>query len=212
MEKKLDWRKDEKSIYGAEAKPYTITIPKMKYFMIRGLGNPNNEDFSNKIGVLMSLSYAVRFMPRKGYTPEGYVNYGVYPLEGMWSATEEVEEGMLNKDKLIYTIMVRQPEFVNTETVKRAFEEAEKKVDTKLLSEAGFVELEEGKCVQMLHTGPFDNEPETFRIMQTYIEENDLCKRSFTIGTEQFYHKEIYLKDTRKIELSKMKTILRYYV
>lgn len=81
---KFEWRKHEKDLYLPKEKPVLVTVPKQKFFMISGKGNPNSEEFSEKIGVLYSLAYAVRMMPKQGFTPEGYFEYTVYPLEGIW--------------------------------------------------------------------------------------------------------------------------------
>jgi hypothetical protein len=51
-------------------KPEIVTVPKQKFFMISGKGNPNTEEFSEKVSILYSLAYAVRMMPKKGFTPD----------------------------------------------------------------------------------------------------------------------------------------------
>ena len=108
---KYEWRKQEKNLYLPGNEPVLITVPQQRFLMISGKGNPNNEEFSEKTGVLYSLAYAVRMMPRQGYTPEGYFEYTVYPLEGIWDLTEKGRKSnTLNKDELVYTIMIRQPE------------------------------------------------------------------------------------------------------
>ena len=96
---KYEWKKDEKELYAPKELPTLITVPKYKYFTINGHGNPNSEEFSEKIGVLYSLAYAVRMMPKNGYTPEGYFEYTVYPLEGVWDLSEKGKElYSFNKD------------------------------------------------------------------------------------------------------------------
>jgi len=120
---KYEWKKQEKDLYLPKAEPTLITVPKQKFFMIGGKGNPNNEEFAEKTSVLYSLAYAVRMMPKQGYTPEGYFEYTVYPLEGIWDLTEEGRKSdTLNKDELVYTIMIRQPDFVTQEVAERALE------------------------------------------------------------------------------------------
>ena len=85
----------------------------MKYFTIEGKGNPNKEGFQTDVEALYSLSYAIRMMPKKGITPEGYVEYTVYPLEGIWDLDEEGRKlDYLDKDHLVYKLMIRQPDFV----------------------------------------------------------------------------------------------------
>jgi len=203
---KYEWRKQEKNLYMPKQKPELITVPEQKFLMIEGKGNPNNEEFANKIEVLYSLSYAIRMMPKQGYTPEGYFEYTVYPLEGVWDLTEEGRNlDILNKDELIYTIMIRQPDFVTEEVVERAYESVRKKKSHPLLDEVTFGTMEDGLSVQILHVGPFDDEPRSFEKMKEFIINNNL-----EIVTLR--HREIYLSDIRKVEPEKLKTVLRYRV
>lgn len=145
-------------------------------------------------------------MPKQGYTPEGYFEYTVYPLEGIWDLTEEGRKlDKLNKDELVYTLMIRQPDFVNEEIVERAFERIRKKKPHKYLNDVRFDTMEDGLCVQMLHVGPYDNEPETFKIMDEFTMNNNLERVSLI-------YKEIYLSDVRRVQPEKLKTVLRYKV
>ncbi len=203
---KFEWKKQEKKLYLPKEKPELLTVPKQKFFMISGKGNPNDEEFSEKIGVLYSLSYAVRMMPKQGYTPEGYFEYTVYPLEGVWDLTEEGKQSnILNKDELLYTIMIRQPDFVSQEVVNKAFENVRKKKPYPLLKDVTFETIEDGLSVQMMHIGSYDDEPQSFQKMKDFIKENNL-----EITTLR--HREIYISDARKTEKSKLKTVLRYKV
>lgn len=203
---KFEWKKQEKSLYLPKEKPVLITVPKQKFFMISGKGNPNSEEFAEKIGILYSLAYAVRMMPRKGYTPEGYFEYTVYPLEGVWDLTEEGRQSaILKKDELLYTIMIRQPDFVTEEVVNKAFEIVRNKGNNPLLKDVTFGTMEDGLAVQMLHVGSYDDEVQSFQQMKNFIKENNL-----EIVTLK--HREIYISDARKTEKSKLKTVLRYQV
>jgi hypothetical protein len=203
---KFEWKKQEKNLYLPKEKPDLITVPQQKFFMISGKGNPNDEEFSEKIGVLYSLAYAVRMMPKQGYTPDGYFEYTVYPLEGIWHFTEEGKQSnTLNKDELLYTIMIRQPDFVTQEVVNKAFENVRKKKTHPLLNDVTFETMEDGLSVQMMHIGSYDDEPQSFEQMKKFIKENNLEMTTIK-------HREIYLSDARKTEKSKLKTVLRYMV
>ena len=197
---KHEWKKHEKELYAPKEIPQLISVPKQKFFMIKGKGNPNDEDFSERIGILYSLSYAVRMMPKKGFVPEGYFEYTVYPLEGVWEAVNTSD-----KSTFSYTIMIRQPDFVTEEVVNKAFEIVNVKKPNPLLKEAYYGEMEEGLSVQVLHIGDYDDEPKSFEKMIEFMNENNLEK----IGE---MHREIYLSDARKVERNKLKTILRYMV
>lgn len=203
---KYEWRKQEKNLYIPKQKPELVSIPEQKFFLIKGKGNPNENEFAEKIGVLYSLAYAVRMMPKQGCTPAGYFEYTVYPLEGIWDLTEEGKKlDTLNKDELLYTIMIRQPDFVTKEIVDRAFEHVEKKKPHPFLNDVRFGTFQDGLSVQMLHVGPYDDEPQSFKVMNGFIKNNNLEKTSLQ-------HREIYLSDFRKVEPSKLKTVLRYKV
>ncbi len=203
---KYEWRKKEKELYLPKDKPVLITVPEQKFLMISGKGDPNQEEFSEKVAALYSLSYAIRMMPRNGYTPDGYFEYTVYPLEGIWDLTEKGRKSpTLIKDELLYTIMIRQPDFVTEEVVEKAFEIAGKKKPNPLLDEVSFDTMEDGLSVQMMHIGPYDDETRTFDQMKKFIQENDL--EIITLA-----HREIYISDPRRTDPSKLKTVLRYRV
>ncbi|MGX2961901.1 GyrI-like domain-containing protein [Peribacillus sp. JNUCC 23] len=151
---KYEWRKRDKEIYLPKNKPILVDIPPMKYFMLKGKGNPNSEAFKEAVQTLYALSYAIRMMPKKGFTREGYFEYTVFPLEGIWDLDEIGRQlDKLDKDRLIYKLMIRQPEFVSNELFIMAKNIAEKKVSEKLLNQVTFEEIKEGLCVQCMHIG-----------------------------------------------------------
>lgn len=203
---KYEWKKEEKQLYSPKPIPELITVPKQKFFTLKGQGNPNSDSFAEKIGVLYSLAYAVKMMPKQGYIPDGYFEYTVYPLEGLWDLTEEGRKSeILNKNEFLYTIMIRQPDFVVPDVVEKAFETVGKKKPHPLLDEVIFETLEDGLSVQMLHLGPYDNEPQSFKLMNEFVANHNLEKRMLV-------HREIYLSDARQVQPEKLKTVLRYMV
>jgi hypothetical protein len=205
---KHEWRKKEKNIYLPKNKPEHIHIPPFKFITIDGTGNPNDEHFPEYIAVLYALSYAVKMSPKKGLAPEGYFDYTVYPLEGIWDLNEEAKQnyqGTLNKDDLVFKLMIRQPDFVSPEFVAQMLEFTKQKKPHPLLEQLRFEVMEDGECVQMMHLGPYDEEPASFQKMETFAEENGLVRLSKT-------HREIYLSDFRKVAPEKLKTVLRFEV
>lgn len=203
---KREWRKEEKALYLPKGKPEQVTVPVQKFFMIRGKGDPNKEEFAEKIGVLYSLAYAVRMMPKSGYTPPGYEEYTVYPLEGVWELGEEcINTDPRNKDGYVYTLMVRQPDFVTPEVVERAFEQVKRKKPHPFLETASFTTMEDGMAVQMMHAGSYDDEVDTFQVMDNYLQENGLRRRLLS-------HREIYVTNVNREHPEKQKTVLRYFV
>ncbi len=205
---KQDWRKGEKIYYLPKQEPVLVDVPEFKYFTITGRGNPNDPFFAEYISVLYSLSYAIKMSPKQHRAPSGYVEYTVYPLEGVWDLTEEGKNdyrGTLDKNELLFTLMIRQPDFVTEEYAAETIEQTKKKKQNRLLEEVNFESIMEGRCVQMLHLGSYDAEPASFKMMEEYAKGLQLERLSRR-------HKEIYLSDPGRVEKDKLKTVLRFGV
>lgn len=202
---KYEWRKEEKEIYMTKIKPQLCTIPKQQFLTIQGQGNPNSVEFSEQVGALYALSYALKMMPRKGADIEGYYDYVVYPLEGFWTMPADFDGEIIDKDLLIYEIMIKQPLFITEDLVKEAKKMAAKKVAKSLLEAVELKTIDEGLTVQVLHKGPFDEEYQSFEKISEFCEKNQLTR--IDKG-----HKEVYLSDFRKVTPDKLKTILRVAV
>lgn len=200
---KYDWRKEEKELYAPKTKPQVQLVPKQKYIKIKGEGNPNEQEFADRVEALYALAYGIRMAPRNGVDIEGYYDYGVYPLEGIWSTKNP--DDVYDKSKYTYTIMIRQPDFVNQKDFDTVLEKVKLKKNLPLLDNIKFEELEDGKIIQILHNGTYDNETASFNIMKEYMKEYGLKQRCFE-------HREIYLNDSRKTAPDKLKTILRYFL
>ena len=155
---------------------------------------------------MYTLSYGIRMLPKKGVTPEGFVEYTVFPLEGIWDLDEEGRKMKeLNKDHLIYKLMIRQPEFVTEDLFQKVLETARKKKPDLPLERVKFETWEDGLCVQMMYVGSYDEEPKTFRVMEQFCKNENLVRTDLT-------HKEIYITDPRKTSPEKAKTVLRFQV
>lgn len=205
---KHEWRKQEKPIYFPGKSPETIDIPEFRFFAIEGEGNPNNDFFTEYVGVLYQLSYGVKMNLKKlgARVPKGYMDYTVYPLEGVWDIRKEAKKdfnGTINKEDLIFKLMIRQPDFINEAFAHEIVELNKKKKPHPLLDKVTFENITEGKCIQMLHLGSYDNEPESFRKMEAFASEKGLERVSKA-------HREIYLSDFRKVAPEKLKTVLRF--
>jgi|SRR5690606_272848 len=203
---KFEWRKELKELYLPGKKPTIIDVPEMKFFAIDGRGNPNDEPFKEHIEILYGLSYAIRMMPKKGMTPEGYFEYTVFPLEGHWDLDEEGRKlDYLDKDHLVYKLMIRQPDFVTEELFQYAVDTVKKKKPNLNVEQVKFETIREGLCVQAMHIGSYDDEPKTFERMEQFCLENNLKRAEKT-------HKEIYISDMRRTAPEKLKTVLRFKV
>ncbi len=207
---KHEWRKKEKDTYLPKSKPAFIEVPTFQFATIRGEGNPNSSEFKEYVGALYSLSYTLKMtLKKRDVQPMGYSDYTVYPLEGVWDLQEAAREhydGTLNKDDLAYHLMIRQPDFVTPDLFGDMLDLARKKKNPNpKLDQVLFETISEGPCVQMLHVGPFENEPESFRQMEAFAEAEGLTRLSKT-------HREIYLSDINKVPAEKWKTVLRFRV
>ncbi|HJV77382.1 MAG TPA: GyrI-like domain-containing protein [Paludibacter sp.] len=205
---KYDWKKMEKAFYSPKNKPEKVIIPPMNFFSIRGEGNPNDSFFADYIGVLYALSYAVKMSPKSGSVPDNYFEYSVYPLEGVWDVNDEAKRrpmDRLDKDSLIFNLMIRQPDFVTAEYAAEIIERTKIKKAHPLLDKVKFEQIEDGNCIQMLHLGSYDSEPQSFAEMEAFAESQGLIRKSKI-------HREIYLSDARKTQSGKLKTVLRFQV
>lgn len=204
---KHEWRKKEKDIYMPKSKPEEVLLPDFKYFTIEGQGNPNDPSFSSYIEVLYALSYAVKMSVKSGKEPEGFYDYVVYPLEGLWDLKEETKpvEGQFNKEDLIFKLMIRQPDFVTSAYATEIIEQVKIKKKLPLLDQIKFEIIEEGSCVQVLHVGSYDSEALSFDKINAYCKEHQLKRKYHS-------HREIYLSDFRRVAKDKLKTVLRVEV
>lgn len=203
MAEKYEWKKMEKGFYNPGRQPQLVDIPSFQYFILSGKGNPNDAFFAEYVQCLYSLSYSAKMRWKK----EKAFDYAVYPLEGVWSLQNEASfnNGRLNKNELVFNLMIRQPDFISEEYAAEIIESVKIKKPHPLLEQGTFESISEGRCVQMLHIGSYDNEPATFAEMASFAEEHHLSRISPV-------HREIYLSDARKVQPEKLKTILRFQV
>lgn len=207
---KYDWKKQEKHLYGVKKEPKVVTVPPQKFLTIAGEGDPNNEDFSNRVGVLYPVAWSIKMGFKKFYQAHqelqgefDYSEFAIFPLEGIWT-TKNVED-ITDKDSFAYKIMLRQPDWITQEMFETAVAAVMKKDPNELLNELAFETIEDGKCLQILHLGSFDDEPASFQKMDQFAEANGLTRRCHD-------HREIYLNDARKTAPEKRRTILRYQI
>lgn len=203
----FDFKKEYKELYQPKRKPEIISVPKMNYIAVRGKGDPNEENgaYQQAIGILYAVAYTLKMSYKTDYKIEGFFEYVVPPLEGFWwqDGINGVDYG--NKDGFNWISLIRLPDFISEKDFSWAVKTAstKKKIDC---SKAEFFSVEEGLCVQVMHIGSFDNEPETVNIMNEFLKEKGYQN---DFGTTRFHH-EIYLSDARKTLPEKMKTVIRH--
>ncbi|GHV08677.1 transcriptional regulator [Spirochaetia bacterium] len=200
----LDYEKEYKDLYLPGLEPVLIKIPEINFVSLAGKGDPNdiNGEYKSAVEILYGIQYTIKMSKKGTYIPEGYFDYVVPPLEGFWWFNSKTD--IKDKSKYNWISVIRLPEYVTKDVFTWACGEAgkKKKIDT---SKAQLIKIQEGLCVQCMHTGSFDDEPETLKLIDTFIKENNLIKDL----TDKRKHHEIYLSDPRKTEEAKMKTVLR---
>lgn len=203
----FDLKKEYKEFYKPKTKPKIVTVPKANYIAVRGEGNPNEEDgaYQQAINVLYAVAYTLKMSYKTDYKIEGFIEYVVPPLEGFWwqETGQGVDYG--NKDAFKWISVIRLPDFVSKIDFDWAVEMAtnKKKLDC---SSAEFLTIDEGLCVQIMHIGPFEDEPESIAMMDAYLVENGY-ENDFTSTR---LHHEIYLSDPRRVSKEKWKTVIRH--
>lgn len=203
----FDFKKEYKEFYQPKNRPEIVTVPRANYIAVRGQGDPNEEGgaYQQAIGVLYAVAYTLKMSYKTDYRIEGFYDYVVPPLEGFWrqEGAEGIDYG--NKAAFRWISVIRLPDFVTEKDFAWAVETAAKKKKLDC-SAAEFLTVDEGLCVQILHEGPFDEEPATVALMDAYIREkgyvNDL--------DEERQHHEIYLSDARKVAPEKWRTVIRH--
>ena len=202
----FDYKKEYKEFYMPPKKPVIEHIPPMNYVAVRGQGNPNSEDgdYKKSIGMLYAISYTIKMSKLGKHKLDGYFDYVVPPLEGLWWLKDGKLFNYSRKDEFCWISMIRLPDFVKKADFDWAVSEATIKKNMNL-SSAEFFTLDEGLCVQCMHIGSYDNEPTTVNSMRTYANEQGY---EFDLSGTRLHH-EIYLSDPRKCAPDKLKTVIR---
>lgn len=208
---KIDYKKDYKDLYQPSVKPSIIDIPEMLFITVEGSGNPNTSaSYQEALEILYGLSFTIKMSKMNGTQPEGYFEYVVPPLEGLWYVDETAFDGInvTDKDKFRWISMIRQPEFVTEAVFEKAKESLAKKKPGLNINRAKFVHMTEGLCVQAMHKGSYDNEPQTIKKIKDFVKENGYVEDF----SDTRYHHEIYLSDPRKCAPERLKTVIRHPV
>ena len=208
---KIDYKKEYKDLYQPQTKPSVIEVPEMRFITVRGSGNPNTSaSYQEALEILYGLSFTIKMSKMNGTQPEGYFEYVVPPLEGLWYVDDMAFDGInvTDKDKFHWISMIRQPEFVTEAVFEKARKVLAEKKPGLAVGKAEFVYITEGLCVQAMHKGAYDDEPETIARMKRFIEENGY-QEDFS---DTRYHHEIYLSDPRRCAPKNLKTVIRHPV
>ncbi len=196
---KLDLVKEYKVYYKSGTKPEIVEFDPVKYLTIEGKGEPAGDVFTRKIEALYPLAYGIKKVCKdKGN------DFGVPKLEGLWWVEGNKPALEVPRSEWCWKLLIRMPEFVTKEMMVSVQPGVAKKKKNELIHEISFEKITEGRCVQIMHIGPYSTEPDTINKLMAFMAESGLSVNGL--------HHEIYLSDPRKTEPSKMKTLIRYPV
>jgi len=195
---KVDLFKLHRKEYASPKKPILVNVKTAAYLAIDGQGAPGDAEFQEKIGALYGMAFTVK-MTRKF---SGLKDYVICKLETIYSGPDGgADLGALPKEEWCWKFLIRTPDFVKIGEIEKA---AAVLVEKGKGAACGAVKLErigEGRCVQMLHVGPYEREHETIALMESFAAEEGLAFHG--------KHHEIYISDPRRVPPERLKTILR---
>lgn len=202
----FDFKKEYKELYMPAAEPAIVEVPSMNFLAVRGQGNPNDPEgeYAAAIEMLYGVAYTLKMSYKGDYRIDGFFEYVVPPLEGLWWQPEQGAIDYAHKELFRWISLIRLPDFVARKDFEWAVAEAtrRKKRD---FSKVEFMSYSEGACVQCMHTGPYDDEPATIGRMQAFAAQQGM---KFDISLQRPHH-EIYLSDPRRCAPAKLKTVVR---
>lgn len=203
----FDFKKEYREFYLPKNRPEIVTVPKANYIAVRGHGDPNEPGgaYQKAIEVLYSVAYTLKMSYKTDHKIEGFFEYVVPPLEGFWwqDGVNGVDYG--DKSAFNWISVIRLPDFVTEADFRWAVDTAAKKKKLDCPA-AEFLPIDEGLCVQILHIGSYDAEPETVAVLDRFLAENGYVNDFSPIRL----HHEIYLSDARKTAPDKLKTVIRH--
>lgn len=203
----FDFKKECKEFYLPPSKPVVVNVPSANYIAVRGQGDPNQEGgaYQQAISVLYAVAYTLKMSHKTDHRIDGFFEYVVPPLEGFWWQDGVQGVDYANKAAFHWISVIRVPDFVTKADFDWAVATAtrKKKLDC---SAAELLTIEEGLCVQIMHLGPFDDEPATVALMDAYLAQNGYVN---DLSANRLHH-EIYLSDARKVPPEKWKTVIRH--
>lgn len=213
----FDVKKEYKDLYQPAATPSIIEVPRMRSVAVEGSGDPNEEDgdYQTALQLLYGVSFTIK-MSRKSKDPaehiEGYYDYVVPPLEGLWHMdTNDNETGAIDysrKTDFQWTSMIRLPEFVTDEAFDACVSRFAAKHPEMDVSRVFLLDWTEGLAGQVMHKGSYDNEPATIATLDQHIAESG-HHLDFDSANRRLHH-EIYLGDPRKSKPENLRTVIRH--
>lgn len=202
----FDYKKEYKEFYLPPKTPGIVSIPAMNFLAVRGQGDPNEEGgaYKQAIGMLYAVAFTIKMSKMGKHKLEGYFDYVVPPLEGLWWQDGIQGIDYAHKKDFQWISLIRLPEFVTKESFEWGVRKATEKKQQDF-SAVKFFLWQEGLCVQCMHIGPYDDEPTTVAAMEQYAKAQGYAA---DFGENRFHH-EIYLSDARRCKPEQLKTVIR---
>ena len=203
----FDFKKEYREYYLPKDRPELIDVPEARFIAVDGQGDPNEPDgaYQRAVGALYAVAYTVKMSKKGEQALEGYFDFVVPPLEGFWRQAGTMGVDYARKADFLWTACLRVPDFVTGEVLQWAADEASRKKGTDC-SDVRLMTLREGLCVQMMHVGPYDDEPASVQRMDAFVAGQGYVN---DLSNERLHH-EIYLSDPRKVPPERMKTVIRH--
>ncbi len=241
----FDFKKEYRDLYTPKGTPMLVDVPAMTFIAVAGSGDPNEEGgaYAEAMALLYGLSFTIKMSKMGSWQPPGYFDYVVPPLEGLWWGGCGAFDGTRIADKaaLSWVSLIRQPDFVAPEVFAWACDAVARKkpelADALAAGRARLVRFAEGPCVQVMHRGPYDDEPATIAQLDDFIADRglvtdialgegpggaegvlldgpsilDALDVGEAISTIRLHH-EIYLGDPRRTKPENLRTVIRHPV
>ena len=198
---KLDLYKRHKAEYVARKKPVLVEVGPAKYLTIVGTAPPEGTEFQARIQAMYSTAFTIK-MTRK-FAGKG--DYKVCHMEGLWWSGRKTTDFLeVPKSQWKWKLLIRVPDFITDRDLTEAKQALRKKAKPPEFEQVALEQIAEGRCVQMLHVGPYSREHETIAQMHAFAEAEGLRIHG--------RHHEIYLSDPRRVPPERLRTILRHPV
>lgn len=196
---KLDMTKAYPEYYKAKMIPQVVDLEPYHYLTIEGVSAPEDPLFNSAIEQCYAVAYGVKFICKAQD-----LDFTVPKMEAFWWVTGDLPYDETPRAEWHWKIMFRMPDFVGDSEFKQAVTVALNKGKLSANHQLKFEQIHEGRSVQIMHIGSYDEEKESLDKLYAFMKEYGLEMNG--------YHHEIYISDPRKVAVEKLKTILRYAV
>lgn len=194
-----DLKRELRHLYAPSVKAVTeVDVPALRFLMVDGQGDPNTTPaYAEAVEALFSVSYAAKFMARRGADA---IDYAVMPLEGLWWADDPAAFATNERAQWRWTMMIMQPDVASDALLEAAIASVRDRKRLPALERLRLETFAEGRCAQLLHVGPFSEEGPGIARLHAHIAQR---------GQLRGRHHEIYLSDVRRADPARWRTILR---